>query len=128
VPGIPQIYYVGLLAGTNDLDLLRSSGVGRDINRHYYTSRELREQLTRPVVQALLALLRFRNSHAAFNGAFRMESSPADQLALVWTDGGEFARLDVDLTAMCASVTSSSATAGTEGERVWQTVMRSEHD
>ena len=23
VPGIPQIYYVGLLAGTNDLDLLR---------------------------------------------------------------------------------------------------------
>ena len=26
VPGIPQIYYVGLLAGTNDLDLLRGAG------------------------------------------------------------------------------------------------------
>ena len=123
VPGIPQIYYVGLLAGTNDLDLLRSSGVGRDINRHYYTAQELREQLTRPVVQSLLALLRFRNSHAAFNGAFRMESSPGDRLALVWTDGGELARLDVGLTAMCASVTCSSATAGTEGERVWQTAV-----
>jgi sucrose phosphorylase len=122
-PGIPQIYYVGLLAGTNDLDLLRSSGVGRDINRHYYTAEQLREQLTRPVVQSLLALLRFRNSRAAFNGAFRMESSPRDRLALVWINGGEFARLDVDLTAMCASVTCSSATAGTEGERVWQTAV-----
>ena len=37
VPGIPQIYYVGLLAGGNDMDLLRRTGVGRDINRHYYT-------------------------------------------------------------------------------------------
>src|SRR5204862_115298 len=32
VPGIPQIYYVGLLAGTNDLDLLRRTREGRDIN------------------------------------------------------------------------------------------------
>ena len=38
VPGIPQIYYVGLLAGGNDMELLRRTGVGRDINRHYYTS------------------------------------------------------------------------------------------
>jgi sucrose phosphorylase len=30
-PGIPQVYYVGLLAGTNDLVLLRRTGVGRDI-------------------------------------------------------------------------------------------------
>ena len=52
VPGMPQIYYVGLLAGGNDLDLLRRTGVGRDINRHYYTAAELRTHLDRPVVQA----------------------------------------------------------------------------
>ena len=40
-PGVPQIYYVGLLAGTNDVDLLRRTGVGRDINRHYFTQAEL---------------------------------------------------------------------------------------
>ena len=40
-PGVPQVYYVGLLAGTNDLDLLRRTGVGRDINRHHYTRAEL---------------------------------------------------------------------------------------
>ena len=38
VPGIPQVYYVGLLAGTNDMDLLARTKVGRDINRHYYTA------------------------------------------------------------------------------------------
>ena len=55
VPGIPQIYYVGLLAGGNDIELLRRTGVGRDINRHYYADGELAARSwTRPVVQALL--------------------------------------------------------------------------
>jgi sucrose phosphorylase len=35
-PGIPQVYYVGLLAGSNDMELLARSGVGRDVNRHHY--------------------------------------------------------------------------------------------
>src|SRR5581483_7261027 len=52
-PGIPQVYYVGLLAGNNDLDLLRRTGVGRDVNRHYYTHAELQEQLKAPVVRSL---------------------------------------------------------------------------
>ena len=37
-PGIPQVYYVGLLAGHNDMDLLARTGAGRDINRHFYTA------------------------------------------------------------------------------------------
>jgi hypothetical protein len=36
-PGVPQVYYVGLLAGTNDLNLARRTGEARDINRHCYT-------------------------------------------------------------------------------------------
>lgn len=47
-PGVPQVYYVGLLAGANDMDLLRHTGVGRDINRHYYTCAELKEGLQAP--------------------------------------------------------------------------------
>lgn len=66
-PGIPQIYYVGLLAGKNDLELLEKTKEGRSINRHYYDANEIDEQLKRPVVQSLLALLRFRNSSAAFD-------------------------------------------------------------
>ena len=119
VPGIPQVYYVGLLAGCNDLELLRRTGVGRDVNRHYYTADELHQELTRPVVQSLLALLRIRNRHPAFQGTFDAVDSPADRMALVWTDGEAVARLDVDLTAMCASITCSS-TREQSGAVAWQ--------
>ncbi|MEO7587914.1 MAG: sucrose phosphorylase [Arachnia sp.] len=67
-PGIPQVYYVGALAGGNDMDLLTSSGVGRDINRHHYTPAEISDALERPVVKALLGLCRLRNQVPAFDG------------------------------------------------------------
>jgi sucrose phosphorylase len=51
-PGIPQIYYVGLLGGTNDVDLLHRTGIGRDVNRHYYTPAEVEAQLDVPVVRS----------------------------------------------------------------------------
>src|SRR6185312_13407228 len=60
VPGIPQVYYVGLLAGTNDMELLARTGVGRDINRHYYDCEEVERNLQRPVVAGLLELIRLR--------------------------------------------------------------------
>jgi sucrose phosphorylase len=72
VPGIPQIYYVGLLGGVNDLDLLTTTGVGRDINRHYYSAEELADALSGPVATEMLALLRWRNNHPVFAGEFRV--------------------------------------------------------
>lgn len=66
-PGIPQVYYVGLLAGKNDIELLEETKVGRNINRHYYSVKEVGEEVKRPVVQELLELMEFRNTHAAFN-------------------------------------------------------------
>ena len=107
VPGIPQIYYVGLLAGGNDMELLARTRVGRDINRHYYSHDELTRELERPVVRELIELLRFRNSHDAFSGTFVMSPSPADTLRLEWRHGGAWARLDVDLTQMRTSLSCS---------------------
>lgn len=52
-PGIPQVYYVGMLAGSNDVDLMERTKNGRDINRHYYSLEEVAEQQQRPVVQKL---------------------------------------------------------------------------
>ena len=118
VPGVPQIYYVGLLAGVNDLDLLRRSGVGRDINRHYYMSDELQRELARPVVRSLLALLRLRNTHAAFAGEFRVAAA-AGRLALEWVNGPEQARLDIDLTEMSATITCLGAGAVPQRPAVW---------
>jgi sucrose phosphorylase len=76
------------LAGENDMSLLEKTRVGRDINRHYYTLKEIRTSLQRPVVQRLIALIEFRNSHAAFNGQFSSQNSDANggdhSLTLRW--------------------------------------------
>jgi len=70
VPGIPQVYYVGLLAGSNDMDLLAATGVGRDVNRHHFTAGEVEDALTHPAVRGQLAGLRLRSTHPAFGGDF----------------------------------------------------------
>lgn len=102
-PGIPQIYYVGLLAGRNDLALLEQTGVGRDINRHYYTQAEVDETLQQPVVQALIWLIRFRNTHPAFDGDFTI-SGGGDQLVATWSTITDRAELVVDLAAANATI------------------------
>ena len=123
VPGIPQIYYVGLLAGGNDLELLGRTGVGRDIHRHYYTRDEVRQAMARPVVQSLLDLLRLRNTHAAFGGLFQMMATSDDRLALEWTSGDAFARLEVNLTQMSASATCSRAGGAGDRAPAWQSAV-----
>ena len=123
VPGVPQIYYVGLLGGSNDVDLLRRTGVGRDINRHYYMPQEIRRQLARPVVRALLTLLRLRNAHPAFQGTCTMPASAANRMAFEWSNQGDTARLDVDLAAMYAAVTLTGPAAGHSRQPAWSTAL-----
>jgi sucrose phosphorylase len=101
LPGVPQVYYVGLLAGGNDMQLLARTRVGRDINRHYYTRSEIDHALERPVVADLLRLIRLRNSHPAFNGNFTLGPAPDEALDLRWQSGTDFALLRVDLRS-CA--------------------------
>lgn len=66
-PGIPQVYYVGMLAGENDLELMERTKNGRDINRHYYSLEEIEVEQERPVVRKLKELMELRNNHPAFN-------------------------------------------------------------
>jgi sucrose phosphorylase len=99
LPGVPQVYYVGLLAGRNDMALLARTGVGRDINRHHYSRAEIDRALMQPVVQRLLALIRLRNTHPAFGGRFEMLDADEGELVLRWQAGVERATLRVDLRA-----------------------------
>ncbi|BDT63945.1 MULTISPECIES: sucrose phosphorylase [Streptococcus] len=83
-PGIPQIYYVGLLAGKNDLKLLEETKEGRNINRHYYSNEEISEEVQRPVVKALLNLFSFRNRLEAFDlgGTIDVETPTAQSIVI----------------------------------------------
>lgn len=84
-PGIPQIYYVGMLAGKNDIKLLEETKEGRNINRHYYTREEVAEEVKRPVVTSLLKLFAFRNTEAAFDleGNIEVETPSENEIRIV---------------------------------------------
>ena len=79
-PGIPQIYYVGLLSGENDIELLESTKEGCNINRHYYDLEEIEREVQRPVVQSLFNLLKFRNTSATFDGEFAVDMEDANTI------------------------------------------------
>jgi len=96
-PGVPQIYYVGLLAGENDVAAVQRAGDGRAINRHDYTQDEVHGALRRPVVGRLLELVRLRNTHPAFDGSLQVECDGHSRLALRWENGESRCVLEVDL-------------------------------
>ena len=99
LPGVPQVYYVGLLAGHNDMALLARTQVGRDINRHFYAEDEIARDCERPVVRRLIELIRLRNRHPAFGGGFSVGAGGDDELALRWQRGEDWATLRVDFAS-----------------------------
>ncbi len=102
-PGVPQIYYVGLLAGKNDIELLERTKNGRDINRHSYTLEEIAREVEHPVVKRLLALLRFRSSCPAFSGTFEAEAD-GSILTIRRAGGGSEAMLIADMAQHTFSI------------------------
>lgn len=97
-PGIPQVYYVGMLAGENDLNLLEKTKEGRNINRHYYTAKEVDENFEkRPIVKNLRDLMIFRNTCPAFDGECSCKSD-GELLTITRTHKGVTAILNANLT------------------------------
>jgi sucrose 6(F)-phosphate phosphorylase len=96
-PGIPQVYYVGLLAGENDPAAAERTGDGRSINRHDFTRDEIRAARGRSVVERLERLIRLRNAHAAFDGAFQTCLTRDGRIRLEWAAGEQGIALEVDV-------------------------------
>jgi len=117
-PGIPQVYYVGLLAGENDCAAVEATGEGRTINRHDYSLAEVEAALQQPVVRRLQRLIHFRNEYPAFDGDFRVQPSAAGALDLAWRHGDAACTLHVDL----APATAAIAYRDTAGQEVRQRI------
>lgn len=98
VPGVPQVYYVGLFGDDNDMDLLEKTNVGRDINRHFYSQEEIQGKTRTPLFQKLAELMKLRNSHGAFQGNFEIEDTEDGHIHLKWSNGKEWISLQVDLS------------------------------
>ncbi len=95
-PGIPQVYYVGLLCGKNDIDLLEVTKEGRNINRHYYSTESVKQEMERPVVKDLLTLMEFRNTSLSFNGEIEV-ADKNEKISIEWTNGPVQSRLEANL-------------------------------
>ncbi len=108
------MYYTGLLAGRNDMELLERSGVGRDINRHYYTDTEILSALDSPLVKAILQLLRLRMTHPAFDGEFQLLDLPDTLLGLRWQQTSSSIALIVDLERHTATIHASDTNSNSQ--------------
>jgi sucrose phosphorylase len=95
--GVPQIYYVGLLAGGNDDQAVVESGEGRAINRHNYSTAEIDSAMERRVVQRILGLIRLRTVDPAFGGHLDVDTPTASSVRMTWTADADSCVLETDL-------------------------------
>ena len=103
-PGIPQVYYVGMLAGENDVENVKKTGEGREINRHNFSMDEINEGVNKPVVVRLMKLIRFRNSYPAFDGKFKVSESKDDNIVLTWEKEEAFCMLNINLNTYLSQI------------------------
>lgn len=96
VPGIPQVYYVGLFGDDNDMELLARTNVGRDINRHYYTKQEVLAKTETSLFKGLAELMKIRNTANAFNGELQIDKA-SGSLTLKWEKNQDWISLNADL-------------------------------
>ena len=104
-PGIPQVYYGGLLAAENEMELLEQTKVGRDINRPYFDFEEISKMLDKDLVKDLLKIIEFRNSNDSFNGEFELINGEDGHLNMRWTNDKHWSELSIDLVSMKMEIT-----------------------
>jgi len=99
-PGIPQVYYVGLLAGENDIENLKNDSDPRSINRHSYTLEEIEQTVKKPMLQRMYDIMRFRNEYPAFNGDITLgEDNKDGKLTITWQKAEYFTTLNADFNS-----------------------------
>ena len=123
MPGKPQIWYLDLFAGRNDLEAVRRAGPGghKEINRTNLSLADCEARLSESLGRAQIALLKMRNTSAAFAPDAEISvTCSGSSLSFVWRAGGEEAALTADLAdcSFCARVT--DAVSGMEKERIAQ--------
>lgn len=89
VPGVPQVYYTGLLFGENDFDRSEVTGDGREINRHNFSLDEIEKIVNTNKFNRLEKLIKFRNHHNSFNGDFTLLETGSKQISIRWQNSDQ---------------------------------------
>ena len=108
-PGVPQVYYGGLFACENDMELLAKTNVGRDINRPYLNAAKIEQALNKPIVKGLIELIKMRNEHPAFAGEFSAQGG-ASVCCLMWKFEQQSISLRIDFASRIALISQVNGT------------------
>ena len=104
MPGKPQIWYLDLFAGKNDLEAaLKGGSAGhKEINRTNLSNEKIEAALAQPVVRQQLELLRMRNTCKAFDfdADFVIAQPEKHILQMTWSKDGAQASLKADLKTL----------------------------
>ena len=99
MPGLPQVWYLDLFAGTNDYAAAergRTAG-HKEINRTTLKLIDIEEGLKRSIVRDQLDLIRLRNVSPAFTGEINIHESEPHQLHISWQHQDATATLKANL-------------------------------
>lgn len=108
MPGKPQVWYLDLFAGKNDLDaVLRGGEAGhKEINRTNLSAGDIEAALQKPVVQRQLELLRMRNTCRAFgfDAELTLKQPERHLLSLTWKQDGACATMTANLKTLAFDI------------------------
>lgn len=106
MPGVPQVWYLDLFAGTNDYAAAKRGRTAshKEINRTALKLSEVEDGLRRSVVIDQLALIRLRNTSPCFEGELHIGETEPHRLKMTWTHPKETLVLEADLRDFSYSV------------------------
>lgn len=101
MPGIPQVWYLDLFAGTNDYEAVAREGAAghKEINRTNLTMDMVQDGLNKDIVKEQLKLLKFRKTFPAFgfDGSLQVSQEEPHILSLRWENNNCSTELVADL-------------------------------
>jgi sucrose phosphorylase len=99
MPGLPQVWYLDLFAGTNDYAAAKKGRTAghKEINRTSLGMIDIELGLERPVVLDQLELIRMRNTSPAFDGELSISGDESHLLKMTWSHPEETLTLEADL-------------------------------
>ncbi len=101
MPGKPQVWYLDILNGKNDLDAVEKAGSGghKEINRTNVSVEEALEKISEDAVKEQLRLIQLRQRHSVFNeqAQIRLLDTPNHVLGITWTHEGKGLTLHMNL-------------------------------
>ena len=106
MPGIPQVWYLDLFAGTNNYVAVDKAGSAghKEINRTSLSKEEIEQGLQKKVVKNQLKIMRLRNTLKAFSGLINIREVSTNKLSISWLNKDSSAQLEANLETFIFSI------------------------